>query len=293
MPDRDSKKPTHPFLRALLVGALVAAAALLAVAGFRWLSGDAEPVNFDPAKFVRSRPKLDAPYVVTDYHVVDAMLAMAEVRPDDYVIDLGSGDGRILIAAARSHGARGLGVDIDPERVREAEANARAAGVAHRVDFRRQNLFDTPLGEADVVTLYLTREVNLRLRPRILAQMRPGTRIVSHDFDMGDWRPDRRARIGASTIYLWLVPARAEGRWTLTADGRTATLQFDQRLQQLEGTVTAGGAARRVEQGRVVGRRIRFLADLGDGRRVFEGRVLGNRIEPLAANAGWRAVRAG
>lgn len=285
--------PSSSFLRATLVGAAVVLAALLAVAAVRWLSGESEPVRFDPAEFVRERPKLDAPYVVTDYQVVDAMLAMAEVRPGDDVVDLGSGDGRILIAAARSHGARGLGVDIDPARVREAEANARAAGVSHRVEFRRQDLFETPLADADVVTLYLTQEVNLRLRPRILAQMRPGTRVVSHDFDMGDWRPDRRQRIGSSTLYLWLVPARAEGRWTLTAGGRTATLEFDQRFQQLEGIVSAGGGSRRVEQGRVVGRRIRFLADLGDGRREFEGRVLGNRIEPLAADAGWRAVRAG
>ena len=281
-------------LRVVLVGAALVLAGLLALAGYRWATGEPEPVNFDPAEFVRSRPKLDAPYVATDYQVVDAMLAMAEVRPEDYVLDLGSGDGRILIAAARSHGARGLGVDIDPARVREAEANARAAGVAHRVDFRRQDLFETPLADADVVTLYLTQQVNLRLRPRLLAEMRPGTRIVSHQYDMGDWRPDRRQRVGESNIYLWLVPARAEGRWTLTDGERTATLNLDQRFQELQGTVAAaGGGSRRIEQGWVVGRRIRFVADLGDGRREYEGRVLGDRIEPIAAGAAWRAVRAG
>jgi SAM-dependent methyltransferase len=280
-------------LRVVLVGAALVLAGLLALAGYRWATGEPEPVNFDPAEFVRSRPKLDAPYVATDYQVVAAMLAMAEVRPEDYVLDLGSGDGRILIAAARSHGDRGLGVDIDPARVREAEANARAAGVAHRVDFRRQDLFETPLAEADVVTLYLTQQVNLRLRPRLLAEMRPGTRIVSHQYDMGDWRPDRRQRVGESNIYLWLVPARAEGRWTLTDGERTATLSLDQRFQELQGTVAAGGGSRRIEQGWVVGRRIRFVADLGDGRREYEGRVLGDRIEPIAAGAAWRAVRAG
>jgi hypothetical protein len=288
---------SRPLLRALLIGAGVVLAALLTLAGYRSLGGDPEPVRFDPAEFVRSRPKLDAPYIATDYQVVDAMLAMAEVRPDDHVIDLGSGDGRILIAAARSHGARGLGVDIDPERVREAQANARAAGVAHRVQFRRQDLFDTRLEDADVVTLYLTREVNLRLRPRILAQMRPGTRVVSHDYDMGEWRPDQRERIGSANIYLWIVPARVSGRWTLTATGpggeRSGTLDLRQRFQEVDGELAAGGASRRIEQGRLSGRRVRFIADFGDGRRVFEGELTDGRIEPVAPDSGWQAVRAG
>jgi hypothetical protein len=285
---------SRSFLRAIITGAVVVAAVMLAVVGYRYLAREPEPAGkFDPAEFVASRPKLDAPYVVTDYDVVDAMLAIAQVRPDDFVIDLGAGDGRILIAAARSHGARGLGVDIDPGRIREATNNAGAAGVAHRVTFREQDLFATPLGEADVLTLYLTAEVNLRLRDRILAEMRPGARIVSHDFGMGDWRPDRRQRVGSATIYLWVVPARAAGRWTLTADGRTATLDLRQRYQRLEGTISAGGRTSRVEQGQVGGARIRFVANLGDGRQVFEGRVAGNRIEPLQPDADWQAVRAG
>ncbi len=285
--------PSRSFLRALLAGAGVALAALLALLAWRQLTAEPEPARFDPGAFVRSRPKLDAPYVVTDYEVVDAMLAMAEVRPDDDVVDLGSGDGRILIAAARSHGARGLGVDIDPARIAESTANAQAAGVAHRVQFRRQDLFETPLAEAEVVTLYLTPEVNLRLRPRILAEMRPGARVVSHDFDMGDWRPDQRQRIGSANIYLWVVPARLAGRWTLTVEGRPYSLELQQSYQQLRGTIAASGRAVRVEQGQVAGDRLRFVAELPDGRRVFEGRAQGDRIEPLAAGAGWRAVRAG
>lgn len=288
--------PSRPFLRALLIGAGVALAGLLALVAWRQFAAPEEnataPAEFDPSAFVAERPRLDAPYVVTDYEVVDAMLAMAQVRPDDFVVDLGSGDGRILIAAAKSHGARGLGVDIDPARVAEATRNAQAAGVAHRVEFRRQDLFETPLAEADVVTLYLTPEVNLRLRPRILSEMRPGTRVVSHDFDMGDWRPDGRQRIGSATILLWVVPARLAGRWTLTVDGRPLTLELQQQYQELRGTVAADGAAVRVEQGQVNGRRIRFVADLPSGRRVFEGRVNGDRIEPRAASAGWQAVRA-
>ena len=291
--------PSRAFLRAVLIGGGVVLALLLAILAFRSFTGGPEPDQqmangFDPADYVRTRPKLDAPYVVTDYAVVDAMLAMAEVGPNDQVIDLGSGDGRILIAAARSHGARGLGVDIDPARVREAEANARAARVADRVAFRRQDLFQTPLQDADVLTLYLTQEVNLRLRPRILAQMRPGARVVSHDFDMGDWRPDQRQRIGTATIYLWIVPARVGGRWTLTAGGNRATLELRQSYQRLEGRIADGaGAGSRVEQGVVNGERIRFIANLGEGRRVFEGRVRDERIEPLQPDAGWQAVRAG
>ena len=285
------------FLRAVFAGAAVVLVTLLAVLAWRHFSASGEqqpqaPAEFDPSAFVRSRPQLDAPYVATDYEVVDAMLSMAQVRPNDFVVDLGSGDGRILIAAAKTSGARGLGVDIDPRRVREAEANARAAGVAHRVQFRHQDLFVTPLAEADVVTLYLTPEVNRRLRPRLLEEMRPGTRVVSHDFDMGDWRPDARQRIGTATIYMWIIPARVGGRWTLNVDGRPMTLELDQQYQEVRGTIDAGGGEVRIEQGIVNGNRIRFVAQLPGGRRVFEGRVSGDTIEP-ASGTGWRAVRAG
>lgn len=284
---------SRSFVRAILWGAAAMLVALLAVAVLRPSAEEPQPpAAFDPAAFVRGRPKLDVPYVTTSPEVVDAMLGMAEVGPGDHVIDLGSGDGRILIAAARSNGARGLGVDIDPARIREARANARAARVAHRVEFRRQDLFETPLGEADVVTLYLLPEVNLRLRPRILAQMRPGTRVVSHDFHMGDWPWDDRRRIGTANVYLWIVPARVAGRWLLTVAGREARLDLEQRFQQVGGSVATGGRSAPIEQGRLAGARIRFLVDLGDGPRLFDGRVDGDRIEPLSADAGWRAVRA-
>jgi SAM-dependent methyltransferase len=300
--------PSRSLPRGLLVGAGIVLAALLGVAAIGYFTGERrgpDPVpsgDFDPADFVQGRPKLDAPFVATDYEVVDAMLALAEVKPRDYVIDLGSGDGRILIAAARSHGARGLGIEIDRARIREAEANARAAHVTDRVRFQRQDLFRTPLRDADVLTLYLTQEVNLRLRDRILSQMRPGSRVVSHEFDMGDWRPDQRQRIGNANIYLWVVPARLQGRWTVTAGGNRATLDLQQSYQRLDGRVTADGSAEgtRVEQGVVNGDRVRFVADIGEGRRAFEGRVVGDRIEPLqaggaAARSGrgaWQAVRA-
>ena len=282
--------PSRSFARAALTGAVVMLAGLALYYFLHHARQAPAPQNdFNAAEFVKGRPRLDAPYVATDMEVVDAMLGLAGVRPDDYVIDLGSGDGRILIAAARSNGARGLGVDIDPARIRESNDNARAAGVAGRVVFRQQDLFATPLAEADVLTLYLLREVNLRLRPRILAEMRPGTRVVSHDFDMGDWHWDQRQRVGSAVIYLWTVPARVAGNWTLTVAGRPYPLSFEQHYQQLLGAI----GEVRIEQGHLAGANIRFIANVGDGRRTFEGRIDGNRIVPAAANADWSAQRAG
>jgi Methyltransferase domain len=285
----EPQMPKRPFVRALLFGAGTALV-ILVFYGAPWRpAGPPRPQDnsFNPAAFVGPAPRLDAPYVASPGEVVDAMLGLAGLRPDDYVIDLGSGDGRILIAAARSNGAHGLGVDIDPARIAEANANARAAGVTGLVSFRREDLFQTPLAEADILTLYLTQEVNLRLRPRILAEMRPGTRVVSHDFNMGDWRWDQRRRAGAANIYLWIVPARVAGNWTLTQNGRSVPLVLEQRYQQVSG---AAGEAR-VEQGRLTGAEIRFIANLGDGRQVFEGRVAGDTITPTDPDAGWRAVR--
>jgi ribosomal protein L11 methylase PrmA len=141
--------------------------------------------------------------------VVEAMLRLADVRPGDVVYDLGCGDGRIVIGAAQ-RGARGVGVDIDPERVREARANARAAGVEDRVEIREGDLFETDVSDATVVMLFLQPEANLRLRPRLLAQLRPGARIVSHFHDMGDWTPRARITVSGRNVYLWTVPAPAE-----------------------------------------------------------------------------------
>jgi predicted methyltransferase len=156
----------------------------------------------------------DVPFVVTPDNVTREMLKLADVKPGDTVIDLGSGDGRIVIVAARQFGARGLGVEIVPELVEQSRANAKKAGVADRAEFRVQDLFATDLSQATVITMYLLPEVNLQLRPR-LQKLKPGTRIVSHDWDMGDWKPDRTVTVDApdkpigrekkSTLYLWIV----------------------------------------------------------------------------------------
>jgi ubiquinone/menaquinone biosynthesis C-methylase UbiE len=153
-----------------------------------------------------TRPVLDVPYVPTPQEVVDKMLQMADVKSGDVVYDLGCGDGRIVITAAQRHGARGVGIDIDPERITEARANARQAGVTDKVAFRTQDLFKTDIRDATVVTLYLLPEVNLRLKPKLQKELKPGTRIVSHSFSMGDeWPPEKTEHVMGSTLYYWTI----------------------------------------------------------------------------------------
>ena len=156
---------------------------------------------------------LDVPYAGTPERVISAMLKLGKVTKDDYLIDLGCGDGRIPIAAALRFGTRGLGIDLDPERVTEAKANARSAGVTKRVRFIEGDIFDADLRGATVVTLYLLPEINLRLRPKLWAELKPGTRVVSHNYDMGDWEPEKTVRLtmpgGAHLLFLWTIPAQA------------------------------------------------------------------------------------
>lgn len=148
----------------------------------------------------------DAPYVPTPHQVVERMLKVANVTEDDVVFDLGSGDGRIPLAAAKQFGARGVGIEIDSGLVQKARAKAKSQGVADRVEFRRKDFFETDLSEATVVALYLWPEINIKLRPKLLRELDPGDRVVSHDFWMGDWEPDRTVRMGTDTIYLWIIP---------------------------------------------------------------------------------------
>jgi SAM-dependent methyltransferase len=159
-----------------------------------------------------SHPASQVPFVTTPHPVVAEMLRLAAVGPGDVVYDLGSGDGRLVVAAAQGFGARGVGIEIEPRLVAASIASARRAGVADRVRFVQQDLFQADLSPATVVTLYLTRELNLRLRPKLLRELRPGARVVSHDFDMGDWQPARTIRVEADgqsrPVYLWVVPAR-------------------------------------------------------------------------------------
>jgi hypothetical protein len=232
--------------------------------------------------------RLDIEFVPTPKETVERMLDVAEVSSRDYVIDLGSGDGRIVIAAA-ARGARALGVELDPVRIREAEANARTAGVADRVTFRRQNLFSTGLSAATVLTLYLHPDLNLRLRPRLLA-LRPGTRIVSHQFHMGDWKPDV-SDMTAGYVYLWIVPARVEGRWQLRSGDRSVEITLKQRFQELQGAARVDGRTVPLRDARLRGSQIEFTADIGGRSMRFRGIVDGRRMQGNEPGAEWQATR--
>jgi SAM-dependent methyltransferase len=150
---------------------------------------------------------INAPYVISPGEVVGAMLKLAAVKKTDMVYDLGCGDGRIVIDAAQRYGARGVGVDINPQRVAEARANAKKAGVEHLVRFEQKDIFDTDVREATVVALYLLPELNLKLRPKLRKELKPGARVVSHQFHMGDWKPDKELALGPSRIFLWTLPS--------------------------------------------------------------------------------------
>ena len=225
-------------------------------------------------------PTLDVPYLGTRPEVIDKMLDMAAVGPGDRVLDLGTGDGRILIAAAR-RGASGTGIDIDPVLIGEAKAAAIRAGVADRTRFMTQDLFVTPVRGHSVVTMFLLPQVNLRLRSRLLRDLAPGSRIVSHAFDMADWAPDSTGRVGGSHLYLWRVPAAVAGEWVLD-DGARVTLH--QHFQDTGGALRRAGSTETLTRTGLRGSLIRFTA-LG---RNYEGVVNGDSI----TGANWRAHRA-
>ncbi|HYN13788.1 MAG TPA: class I SAM-dependent methyltransferase [Burkholderiales bacterium] len=150
----------------------------------------------------------DVIYVPTPQEVVEDMLRLANVRKGDVLYDLGSGDGRIAITAAKRYGVRATGIDIDPQRIQEANANAKKAGVTNLVQFRQEDLFKADFKDATVITLYLLPDLNVKLRPRLLEELKPGTRIVSHQFDMGTWKPDKKLESNGRTVYFWTVPAK-------------------------------------------------------------------------------------
>ena len=235
----------------------------------------------------------DTPYVQTPQNVVDTMLDIAKVGPGDYVIDLGSGDGRMVITAAKVRGARGFGVDLDRKLVAIANRNAAKAGVADRAVFYQRDLHATDVSAASVMTIYLLPEVNLMIRGRLLDTLRPGTRIVSHDYGMGRWAPDYQTELAApgktvgigerSKIYYWVVPGRAAGRWLwrLAPDGKPAEfeLTLQQSFQALEGTVRAGGSSARIDKPKLSGEDISFTVQMNGATHDYAGRIVNHAID--------------
>lgn len=235
----------------------------------------------------------EVPFITSPDNVTLEMLGIAGVRPGDHVIDLGSGDGRIVITAARRFGATGLGVEIVPDLVRQSIRNAREAGVADRASFREQDLFQADLSKATVITMYLLPEVNMQLRPS-LANLKPGTRLVSHDWDLGDWKPDRTVvvpvpdkKVGlekSSRIHLWVVPAKVGGAW---CGAGAARLELTQHFQEVTATLARGGSTSR-GTGRMEGDLLRLEAS-GDREMVL--RAVGDELRPVQDAGGAAAFR--
>jgi len=259
-----------------------------------------------PAAAQLAQFKFDVPYVPTPYVTVDEMLRLAGVTDKDFVIDLGSGDGRTVITAARKFGARALGVDLDHNLVIQSEESARQAGVADRVKFLEQDLFKTDLSQATVITMYLLPSVNLKLRPLLLS-LKPGTRIVSHDFDLGDWQPDRKTTV-RKNVFLWIVPAKVSGQWQTRLPfppiERIVELDLKQQFQQLQALAHLNGVPAQVWEPNLTGDRLSFvMVDTTDRENeaslYFDGRVTGDVIEgevtrgvgAARSTVKWRAVR--
>ena len=225
----------------------------------------------------------DVHYVPTPQYVVEAMLRLTAVRHGDLVYDLGSGDGRIPIAAAKRFGARGVGIDIDPVRVKEARANAEAQGVADRVRFLQQDLFRTDFSDATVVTLYLLPSLNVKLRPLLFRKLKPGTRIASHAFDMGDWSPDAKLEIEGSNAFFWTIPAdvRGDWNWRLTTPEGTErhTITFQQHFQKATGSWAGENATVSVPAVRIVGDSVVFRISRPSEEFRIAARVSGNRMD--------------
>jgi hypothetical protein len=248
------------------------------------------------------------PYVPTPQMVVDAMLDLAKVGARDFVVDLGSGDGRIVLTAAQRYSARGLGIDIDPELIQQSNAEAQRRGLADRVSFKVQDVLQAYIEDATVLTLYLLPGMMQKLQEKFIRELKPGTRIVSHDFPFGDWKPDREVSIDIpekygtpgqwkSTLFYWVVPAHIEGTWHVELSGvagQALPVTFTQRYQYVEGSTTARGRPGPLADGKVEGNRVRFKLAL-DAPYEFRGVVEGDNMRGEATRGDrsvpWTAVR--
>lgn len=268
--------------------ALPAAAPLLTVA---LAAGLAVP---SPAA---AQQDLDVPYVPTPMDVVDQMLELAQPTAEDSLYDPGSGDGRIVVRAAEKFGTPGVGIELDSGRVARARTRAREAGVEDLVRFRHGDLFEADYRPATIVTMYLLSTVNLKLRPKLLRELRPGTRVVSHDFDMDAWQPDSVVTVDEhnSTVYYWVIPASIAGTWELNVPGRgRTTIEIRQKFQELRASVPASDGSASVREARIRGRDVTLVLDGlgGSGPVRLRGTVEDGRMRGEAPGGGtWSAER--
>jgi precorrin-6B methylase 2 len=241
-------------------------------------------------------PKFDFTTDVTPLPVVHQMMKMAKVGPGDFVIDLGSGDGRIPITAAKHYGARALGVDLNPDIVIVARKNAEREGVTAAVQFLEQDVFKTELTGATVVTAVLWPNIHAKLRPILLERLAPGSRVLTNLYHMGEWKADKTSYLRAQTgqgptvfpIYLWIVPARIEGGWTVLADGRRIDIEIVRKYQFFSGSATMSGRTQRLRNGRIDGTKVMFDLVLDGRPRRFAGQV---QPDGTLEGAAWRATR--
>jgi len=238
----------------------------------------------------------DVIWVPTPEELVERMLRMAQVTDKDFVIDLGSGDGRIAIAAGKKFGARAQGIEYNPDMVDLANKSAQSQGVGDKVKFVKADIFESDFSQATVITMYLLPGLNLKLRPKLL-DMKPGTRLASHQFTMDDWEADETTMMDGRRAYLWIVPAKVQGVWTLASGADKWDLTLDQKYQQVDGNVRLGPLNAGLRETRLVGDRIQFaVVDSTGVRRDFTGRVTGpNAMEGTVRTAGgesrWTATR--
>lgn len=274
------------------------AVVLLAAASFVAPGASAQPTTKEFAPIIGQEGK-DVIWVPTPQALVERMLEMAKTTPNDYVVDLGSGDGRTVITAAKKYGVRALGIEYNPDMVELSRRNAEKAGVADRAQFVNGDIFQTDFSKATVLTLYLLPNLNVRLRPIILG-MKPGTRVVSHAFSMGEWQPDDIQKVEGRTAYLWIVPARVQGTWRW-GSSHPYELMLQQHFQEVEGLARADNKMAQFRNARLEGDRISFsvieFSGMGNVQRDFTGHVNGEVMEGVVkrSDAGgeekWTAKR--
>jgi SAM-dependent methyltransferase len=251
----------------------------------------------------KEKPELDVPYEPTSYGIAAEMLNMANVTSEDVIYDLGCGDGRIVVMAAKERGTKGVGVDMDPDRIRESRENAERAGVTKLVRFFEQNLFETDISNGTVVMLYLWPEVNLKLRPRLLKMLKPGTRIVSHSHTMGEWADDATREVEGHTLHFFVVPANVSGSWRwIDSEKQRNSLVLTQKFQKVKGSLTIGGERYPITNPSLRGDRLLFSVERNrpgtNDVLSFEARISGDTIDGGIAQGGtgrtvsrWKATR--